>query len=115
MKNFKEKSDKIWEVANLLRGDYKRSDYGKVILPLTVLRRLDCVLKPTKQKVLDYLPKVEKLKESAKDIALCPINLPPLSEQKAIAKILTAFDDKIELLQAQNKTLNKPEILYCPN
>ena len=70
MKNFKEKSDKIWEVANLLRGDYKRSDYGKVILPLTVLRRLDCVLKPTKQKVLDYLPKVEKLKESAKDIAL---------------------------------------------
>lgn len=70
MKNFKEKSDKIWEVANLLRGDYKRSDYGKVILPLTVLRRLDCVLKDTKQKVLDYLPKVEKLKESGKDIAL---------------------------------------------
>ncbi len=70
MKNFKEKSDKIWEVANLLRGDYKRADYGKVILPMTVLRRLDCVLKPTKQAVLDYLPTVEKLKESAKDIAL---------------------------------------------
>ncbi|MFA6618989.1 MAG: class I SAM-dependent DNA methyltransferase [Candidatus Neomarinimicrobiota bacterium] len=70
MKNFKEKSDKIWEVANLLRGDYKRADYGKVILPLTVLRRLDCVLKGTKQDVLDYLPKVESLKESAKDIAL---------------------------------------------
>lgn len=70
MKNFKEKSDKIWEVANLLRGDYKRADYGKVILPMTVLRRLDCVLKDTKQTVLDYLPTVEKLKESAKDIAL---------------------------------------------
>ena len=70
MKNFKEKSDKIWEVANLLRGDYKRADYGKVILPMTVLRRLDCVLKGTKQTVLDYLPTVEKLKESAKDIAL---------------------------------------------
>ncbi|MEM9834278.1 MAG: class I SAM-dependent DNA methyltransferase [Bacteroidota bacterium] len=70
MKNFKEKADKIWEVANLLRGDYKRSDYGKVILPMTVLRRLDSVLKPTKQKVLDYLPKVESLKESAKDVAL---------------------------------------------
>ncbi len=70
MKNFKEKSDKIWEVANLLRGDYKRADYGKVILPMTVLRRLDCVLKDTKQVVLDYLPIVEKLKESAKDIAL---------------------------------------------
>src|SRR5947207_4117553 len=34
----------IWSVADLLRGDYKQSEYGKVILPLTVLRRLDCVL-----------------------------------------------------------------------
>lgn len=70
MKNFKEKADLIWRVADLLRGDYKQSDYGKVILPMTVLRRLDCVLEPTKQKVLDYLPKVKSLKESAKDIAL---------------------------------------------
>lgn len=70
MKNFKEKADLIWKVADLLRGDYKQSDYGKVILPMTVLRRLDCVLMPTKQKVLDYLPKVDSLKESAKDIAL---------------------------------------------
>lgn len=70
MKNFKEKADLIWRVADLLRGDYKQSDYGKVILPMTVLRRLDCVLEPTKQKVLDYLPKVEALKETAKDIAL---------------------------------------------
>lgn len=42
----------IWGVADLLRGDYKQSDYGKVILPLTVIRRLDCVLEPTKQAVL---------------------------------------------------------------
>lgn len=70
MKNFREKADLIWKVAELLRGDYKQSDYGKVILPMTVLRRLDCVLEPTKQKVLDYLPKVDSLKESAKDIAL---------------------------------------------
>ena len=70
MNNFKEKADKIWEVANLLRGDYKRSDYGKVILPMTVLRRLDSALEPTKKKVLDYLPKVNSLKESSKDIAL---------------------------------------------
>jgi type I restriction enzyme M protein len=34
----------IWSVADLLRGDYKQSEYGKVILPFTVLRRLDCVL-----------------------------------------------------------------------
>jgi type I restriction enzyme M protein len=42
----------IWSVADLLRGDYKQSEYGKVILPLTVIRRLDCVLAPTKDAVL---------------------------------------------------------------
>ncbi len=42
----------IWSVADLLRGDYKQSEYGKVILPFTVLRRLDCVLEPTKVAVL---------------------------------------------------------------
>jgi type I restriction enzyme M protein len=42
----------IWSVADLLRGDYKPADYGKVILPFTVLRRLDCVLEPTKADVL---------------------------------------------------------------
>jgi type I restriction enzyme M protein len=42
----------IWSVADLLRGDYKQSEYGKVILPFTVLRRLDCVLQPTKAAVL---------------------------------------------------------------
>ena len=42
----------IWAVADLLRGNYRQSDYGKVILPLTVLRRLDCVLEPTKVAVL---------------------------------------------------------------
>jgi type I restriction enzyme M protein len=43
----------IWSVADLLRGDYKQSDYGKVILPFTVLRRLDCVLEPTRDAVLE--------------------------------------------------------------
>jgi type I restriction enzyme M protein len=42
----------IWSVADLLRGDYKQADYGKVILPFTLLRRLDCVLEPTKAAVL---------------------------------------------------------------
>lgn len=70
MQNFREKADLIWKVADLLRGDYKQSDYGKVILPMTVLRRLDCVLAPNKQKVLDYLPKVASLKESARDLTL---------------------------------------------
>ena len=43
----------IWSVADLLRGDYKQSEYGKVILPFTILRRLDCVLAPTKAAVLE--------------------------------------------------------------
>jgi type I restriction enzyme M protein len=42
----------IWSTADLLRGDYKQSDYGKVILPITLLRRLECVLKPTRDAVL---------------------------------------------------------------
>jgi type I restriction enzyme M protein len=49
----KNHADLIWSVADLLRGDYKQSEYGKVILPLTVIRRLDCVLEPTKQAVLE--------------------------------------------------------------
>ena len=47
----------IWSVADLLRGDYKQSEYGKVILPFTVLRRLDCVLESTKPAVLAELAK----------------------------------------------------------
>lgn len=53
MKNFKEKANFLWSIADLLRGHYKQADYGKVILPLTVLRRLDSVLEPTKKKVLE--------------------------------------------------------------
>jgi len=50
----------IWSVADLLRGDFKQSEYGKVILPFTVLRRLDCVLSPTKGKVLVEYAKRKK-------------------------------------------------------
>jgi type I restriction enzyme M protein len=48
-------SSLIWSVADLLRGDYKPAEYGKAILPFTVLRRLDCVLAPTKQKGLSQI------------------------------------------------------------
>ncbi|MEU8138605.1 type I restriction-modification system subunit M [Streptodolium elevatio] len=46
-----ELANHAWSVADLLRGDYKQSDYGKVILPFTVLRRLECVLAPTRNEV----------------------------------------------------------------
>jgi type I restriction enzyme M protein len=55
----------IWSIADLLRGDYKQSEYSKVILPLVTIRRLDCVLAPTKQAVL---ARHEKLKGSIENI-----------------------------------------------
>src|ERR1700741_2715709 len=60
--NYQNLSAFIWSVADLLRGDYKQSDYGKVILPFTVLRRLDCVLEPTKAKVLAEFAAKQKAK-----------------------------------------------------
>jgi len=68
--NFKESANFIWSIADLLRGDYKQSEYGRVILPLTVLRRLDCVLEPTKEAVLSYLPQTKKLSPEAAETVL---------------------------------------------
>ncbi len=53
MGNFQEKISFIWDLADLLRGVYKRNEYQKVILPFTVLKRFDCVLNDTKQQVLE--------------------------------------------------------------
>jgi len=49
----------VWDICNLLRGPYKRNEYRKVILPLTVLRRFDCLLAPTKQAVLDQFKTIK--------------------------------------------------------
>lgn len=62
--------DIIWPIAELLRGDYKRSDYGKVILPFTVLRRVDCILTPTKQAVLAAVPDAVSKGEKVADYLL---------------------------------------------
>lgn len=63
----------IWAVADLLRGDYKQSEYGKVILPLTVLRRLDCVLEPTKEAVLQRAKKLQGHVENIEPV-LCAVS-----------------------------------------
>ena len=55
----------IWSICNLLRGPYKRNEYRKVILPLTVLRRFDCVLAETKEEVL---AEVERTKDQGEDM-----------------------------------------------
>jgi type I restriction enzyme M protein len=60
-------SELIWSVADLLRGDYKQADYGKVILPFTLLRRLDCVLTDTKAAVLQELALRKGMAETARE------------------------------------------------
>lgn len=59
--NQQELSSFIWSVADLLRGDYKQSEYGRVILPFTVLRRIDCVLESTKEAVLAEFEAKQKM------------------------------------------------------
>lgn len=68
MDGFQEKVAFIWSVADLLRGDYKQSEYGKVILPLTVLRRLDSVLEPTKSKVLQRHADLKRRLQNVDDV-----------------------------------------------
>src|SRR5712692_3319410 len=58
MNNFSEKVNFIWSVADLIRDSFKRGKYQDVILPLTVLRRIDCVLEPTKAKVFEVNKKL---------------------------------------------------------
>ena len=60
----------IWSICNLLRGPYKRNEYRKVILPLTVLRRFDCVLAATKDDVLAANARYDESNETVRDSLL---------------------------------------------
>ncbi len=73
MNNFSEKANFIWSVADLLRGPYRPNQYKDVMLPLTVLRRLDCVLEPTKGKVLDKVRNLRDTKVKHPDPILCRV------------------------------------------
>ena len=102
-------ADKIWAVANKLRGPYRPPQYRKVMLPLIVLRRLDCVLEPTKDQVLKQVAvlKAKKLSPEAIEKALARVaskdrkqplfNVSPftfaklLGDSAGIAKNLTAY------------------------
>ena len=65
MNNFPEKVSLIWSVADLLRGDYKPSEYGRVILPFILLRRLDQVLALNPLRSTDSMPKLSRALQSA--------------------------------------------------
>ena len=73
MNNFGEKVSFIWSVADLLRGPYRPNQYKDVMLPLTVLRRLDCVLERTKDKVLEQQAKLAGGKVKNIDPILCRV------------------------------------------
>ncbi len=75
--NFTEKSNFIWGVADLLRGPYRPNQYKDVMLPLVVLRRLDCVLDPTKQKVLEQYDRIKELGSGVIDAKLKQITKVP--------------------------------------
>ncbi|MFP4605117.1 MAG: N-6 DNA methylase [Bacteroidales bacterium] len=70
MTNFQDKANFIWSVADLLRGDYKQAEYGKVILPFTILRRLDCLLEDTKPQVLKHYEKIKDQGDEMIDMIL---------------------------------------------
>ncbi|MDA2412455.1 restriction endonuclease subunit M [Bacillus cereus] len=67
MINFQDKVSFIWSIAEVLRGPYKPEDYGKVILPLAVLRRFDCVLDSTKDEVLSSFENYRAMNEDARE------------------------------------------------
>ncbi len=100
--NFSELANFLWTVADLLRGDYRQSDYGKVILPFTLLRRLDCVLEGTKKDVLAEYAKRKgegvnldpflKRKSKQAFYNTSPFTLPGLlADQKHIRQNLIAY------------------------
>jgi type I restriction enzyme M protein len=73
MKNFGEKVSFIWSVADLIRGPYRPNQYKDVMLPMTVLRRLDCVLEPTKREVIKRKRKLAGGKVKNVDPILCRV------------------------------------------
>jgi len=70
MGNFQEKVNFIWSLADLLRGAYKRNEYQKIILPLTVLKRFDCVLIDTKKDILTTYDKYKNEFENLDDVLM---------------------------------------------
>ncbi|MFC0212115.1 N-6 DNA methylase [Paenibacillus chartarius] len=67
MQNFQEKVNFLWTIAEILRGPYKKEEYGKVVLPMAVLRRFDCVLEETKEEVLSQYEKFKHLPQESRD------------------------------------------------
>ncbi|MPX97529.1 SAM-dependent DNA methyltransferase [Salinivibrio sp. VYel6] len=68
--NYSQTASFIWSVADLLRGHFKQSQYGRMILPFTLLRRLECVLAPNKQKVLEAAQQHQNKPDTTRELLL---------------------------------------------
>lgn len=100
--NFTELANFLWSVADLLRGDYKQADYGKVILPFTLLRRLDCVLESTKEGVL---AEYKKRKDSG-------VNLDPFLKRKSNQAFYNTSPFTLPGLLADQKHIRQNLVAY---
>ena len=127
--NHSETAAWIWSVADLLRGDFKQSQYGRVILPFTLLRRLECVLEPTKDRVLAAAKEHENKPDTVREKLLLrqvdqpffntsPLTLGSLSDTQTAEDLMSYieafssdareifdhfhFEDFVELLASSN-------------
>jgi len=114
----------IWSICNLLRGPYKRNEYRKVILPLTILRRFDCILEPTKDKVM---AEFEKLKGKSENIVSAQLrtitgvpfyNLSKLTFKKLLDdpnQIAPNLNSYINAFSANVRQIFEKARLWCSN
>ncbi|UUP18381.1 type I restriction-modification system subunit M [Nitratireductor thuwali] len=132
-------SNFVWQIAETLRGDFRQSEYGKVILPFVVLRRLDCILEPSKDAILKAhanLP--EGIDEQTRDMMLFGAvggnirvyntsslsfktirSQNPADAHKNLVAYITAFSDSVRevflerfLFTDQLKRLNEASLLW---
>lgn len=101
MINFQDKVSFIWSIAEVLRGPYKPEDYGKVVLPLAVLRRFDSVLADTKDEVLTSYEKYKTMNEDARELILNRVAKQTFhnTSKYDFAKLLTDSDNIAENLR----------------
>ena len=99
MKNFdafKEHGDVIWNIANLLRGPYRPPQYRRVMIPLTVLRRLDCVLEETKEKVIAEYKKIIDVYRAASNFMIDDVIDPRETRPVVIKALEMAANKKVD-------------------
>jgi len=102
----------IWSICNLLRGPYKRNEYRKVILPLTVLRRFECLLEPTRQAVLQEFTSLKTKPERVQQARLQQVtgyrfyNLSRMQFTLPSEQIHSLLDDPNNLAPNLNNYIN---------